>query len=149
MMRRQFTGKHMAAVLVGGFAIVIAVNFYMASLAIGGFGGVVVENSYVASQRYNGWLEEARKTDALGYQAELARDSQDRLVVSTQGVPHTAALSAQLRRPLGKPEDMSLQFEQVDADTYVSTGALPTGRWIARLSIDTGGRRWVDEAEVR
>ena len=41
MMQRPFTGKHMAAILVGGFAIVIAVNFYMASLAVGGFGGVV------------------------------------------------------------------------------------------------------------
>ena len=38
-MQRPFTGKHMAAILVGGFAIVIAVNFYMASLAVGGFGG--------------------------------------------------------------------------------------------------------------
>ena len=28
-----FTGKHMAATMVGGFGIVIAVNFYMASLA--------------------------------------------------------------------------------------------------------------------
>ena len=46
-MRREFTGRDMAMVMVAGFGVVVAVNFYMASLAIGGFGGVVVENSYV------------------------------------------------------------------------------------------------------
>ena len=40
---REFTGRDMALVLVGGFGIVVAVNFFMASLATGGFHGVVVE----------------------------------------------------------------------------------------------------------
>ncbi len=32
-MKSEFTGRHMAAVLVGGFGIVIAVNLSMATLA--------------------------------------------------------------------------------------------------------------------
>ena len=72
-MRREFTGRDMAMVMVAGFGVVVAVNFYMASLAIGGFGGVVVENSYVASQKFNGWLDEAREGRKLGYAAR-ARD---------------------------------------------------------------------------
>ncbi|HBM71251.1 MAG TPA: hypothetical protein DD436_01170, partial [Erythrobacter sp.] len=86
-MRREFTGRDMAMVMVAGFGVVVAVNFYMASLAIGGFGGVVVENSYVASQKFNGWLDEAREGRKLGYAAQMARAADGRLMVTTQGVP--------------------------------------------------------------
>ncbi|MEO1221410.1 MAG: FixH family protein [Pseudomonadota bacterium] len=34
--RKPFTGKHMAAILVAGFGVVVAVNFTMASYAVGG-----------------------------------------------------------------------------------------------------------------
>lgn len=147
-MRSEFTGKHMAGILVAGFGIVITVNFYMASLAIGGFGGVVVENSYVASQKFNGWLEQARESELLGYSASLARDMDGRLLVTTEKVPQSALLTAALRRPLGKPEDMRLQFEQIGEDRFVSTDALPEGRWIVRLAIDAGDSRWVTETEI-
>ncbi len=53
----SFTGKHMLGVMIAGFGIVAAVNFYMASLAVGGFHGIVVENSYVASQKFNDWID--------------------------------------------------------------------------------------------
>jgi nitrogen fixation protein FixH len=56
MTRKPFTGYHMAAILIGFFGIVIAVNIYMAKVAVGTFGGTVVDNSYVASQNYNEWL---------------------------------------------------------------------------------------------
>ena len=46
-MKGEFTGRHMAAILVTGFGVVIAVNVLMASLAVGTFGGVVVDNQYV------------------------------------------------------------------------------------------------------
>jgi len=45
MTGKPFTGRHMLAVLVGFFGVVIAVNFIMASYATSTFGGVVVENS--------------------------------------------------------------------------------------------------------
>ena len=54
-----FTGRHMTAILVAFFAVVIAVNFTMARFAMSTFGGKVVENSYVASQHYNVWLARA------------------------------------------------------------------------------------------
>ena len=148
MMRREFTGKHMALIMVVGFGIVIAVNFYMASLAVSGFGGVVVDNSYVASQKFNGWLEQARESDRLGYSASLARDGEGHLLVTTESVPEGALLSADLRRPLGRAEGFTVQFEQIGQASYRSTGALPEGRWIARLAIDGGGGRWVKETEV-
>lgn len=47
-----FNGRHMTAILVAFFAVVIAVNVLMARFIICTFGGVVVENSYVASQHF-------------------------------------------------------------------------------------------------
>ena len=46
-MTMRFTGWHMAAILLGFFGLVVAVNLYMAHTAISTFGGTVVENSYV------------------------------------------------------------------------------------------------------
>ena len=147
-MRSEFTGKHMAVILIGGFGLVIAVNFYMASLAIGGFGGVVVENSYVASQKFNGWLEQARDSERLGYSASLERGANGMLVVTTADIPQFVILSADIRRPLGKREDMTLHFEQVGQHQFVSTRPLPQGRWIVRLAIEADGSRWVNETEL-
>ena len=58
-MTRQFTGRHMLAILIAFFGTVIAVNMVMAVLATRTFGGLVVENSYVATRQFNGWLEQA------------------------------------------------------------------------------------------
>ena len=148
-MTRRFTGRHMAMIMVGGFGIVIAVNFYMASLAVRGFGGVVVENSYVASQKFNRWLEEARASEALGYEASLAREASGHLRVTAEGLPAGAILSADLRRPLGKPQGISLVFQQIGNGLYRSTDAMPAGRWIARLAVSSADGRWVMESEVR
>ena len=53
----EFTGRHMAMILVTFFGIVIAVNITMARYASSTFGGLVVDNIYVASLNFNGWLE--------------------------------------------------------------------------------------------
>jgi nitrogen fixation protein FixH len=45
MMEGPFTGRHMTAILVGFFGVVIAVNLLMARFATSTFGGIVVENT--------------------------------------------------------------------------------------------------------
>ena len=147
-MSRKFTGRHMALCMVGGFSVIIAVNFYMASLAVGGFGGVVVENSYVASQKFNGWLEKAREGEALGYEAEVGRDESGHMIVTAEGLPRAALLAADIRRPLGKAEGASLTFERVGTQIYRSTEVLAPGRWIARVSVEGPDGRWIMEREV-
>lgn len=148
MMQREFTGKTMAATLIGGFGIVMAVNFYMASLAIGGFGGVVVENSYVASQKFNGWLEQGRTAQQLGYEVDLTRDAGGFLHLATRSVPRGVRISAELRRPLNKPEHTQVGFVEIAPGRFVSRHAIAPGRWIARLAIVHGEQRWVRETEL-
>ena len=102
--KREVTGKHMLAAMIGGFGIVAAVNFYMASQAVGGFHGIVVQNSYVASQKFNDWQDEAKRIAALGWSANAQRMENGQVVITTTGVPQGAVLKAQLRRPIGALE---------------------------------------------
>ena len=147
-MKGEFTGRHMTAVLVGGFGIVIAVNLTMATLATRGFGGVVVENSYVASQKYNLWLDEARRQDTLGWNARVTQQAGGTLELTLTGVPAGAEVTAQLRRPLGQPETTELTFVAAGADRLVSVAPVASGRWIARIAIASGDDRWMQEVHI-
>ena len=147
-MRREFTGRDMAMVMVAGFGVVVAVNFYMASLAIGGFGGVVVENSYVASQKYNGWLDQARKQQALGWSVQVKRQRSGTIALALHGVPDGATVTAQLRRPLGEAEMTELAFAAAAPGRLVSTTPVAAGRWIARIAIVAGADRWTQEVHI-
>ncbi len=145
----RFTGRKMAGVLIAGFGVVVAVNFYMAGLAIGGFHGVVVENSYVASQEFNGWLEEAETAEALGWDAHSVRDRAGYVVVTTQDVPQGAVLAAELRRPLGTHEYAALTFAPLGEGRYRSNEQVADGRWTVRLLIQSGAQEWAQESELR
>lgn len=147
-MQREFTGRDMAKVLVAGFGVVVAVNFAMATLASRSFSGVVVDNSYVASQKFNGWLEEARKSDELGWSVSLSRKDDGHLTLVTQAVPQGALITAQLRRPLGAPESAQLTFAEAAPGTFRSAQRIGAGRWTARLSITADQSRWTNEVPI-
>ncbi|MEM9500830.1 MAG: FixH family protein [Pseudomonadota bacterium] len=146
---KPFTGRHMAAVLIGGFGIVAIVNFYMASLATGGFHGVVVENTYVASQKFNDWIEEAKRTRALGWKATPARDEAGHVLLTTKDVPENAFITAELRRPLGTREYAALTFARLPNGSYRSNETVDAGRWTIRLSIKANGEDWTEERELK
>jgi nitrogen fixation protein FixH len=147
---KAFTGKRMAAVLVGGFAIVIAVNLLMARIAVGSFHGTVVDNSYVASQNYNGWLKQAAASKALGWQAVPHRRRADgRVVIEALGVPVAAQITAAAERPLGARDETPLTFAPEGQGRWVSQESLAPGRWQVRIAIRAGGEAWAGESEIR
>lgn len=148
-MGKPFTGRHMTAILVGAFAVVLSVNLALARLASSTFGGEVVENSYVASQDFNRWLDEAAASKALGWTARPARQGDGRLVLFVDGVPPDATAKAVARHPLGQEADRALAFRRVDAHRFVSTAPLPAGRWTLRIALDARAREWRGEAQVR
>lgn len=144
----KFTGKHMAAVFVGGFGIVIAVNLFMAFHAVGGFHGTVVDNSYVASQKYNGWLAKAETSRALGWQVVPERRADGRVVLQTVAVPEGATFTVEAERPLGVRETIRLSFAPKGEGRWLSNEALAAGRWQLRMAIRAAGQEWAGESEI-
>lgn len=140
-MTKRFTGWHFTAIMVGGFAIVVAVNLFMASMAVGSFGGVVVENSYVASQNYNKWLEEARAEDQLGWTAQVTRNGDGQLEITTGGAPADTQAQVELRHPLGKEEVLNWQLVPQGGGRFVSADRLPEGRWLVRVTLASGDQQ--------
>ncbi|MFO6445836.1 FixH family protein [Erythrobacter sp. NE805] len=151
MMRQtsNLTGKHMAAIFVGGFAVVIAVNLTMATMAVESFHGTVVDNSYVASQHYNGWLKQAAASKALGWQAVPHRRASDgRVVVETIAVPAGASITGTAERPLGAREATPLTFSPAGKARWVSDQPLAPGRWQLRMAIRAEGKAWAGESAL-
>lgn len=147
MRRKPFTGRHMAAIMVAFFGVVIAVNVLMANLAVGTFGGIVVENSYVASQHFNRWLDEAGAEEKLGWHAAITHAPDGRVAVQLHGVPAGATVSGEAWHPLGQAPDHVLRFRPAGAG-FISDAAIPAGRWRVRIEVRAGGRRWREEATL-
>jgi nitrogen fixation protein FixH len=142
IVKRGFTGRHMLAVMLGFFGVVIAVNVTMAVLAGRTFGGTVVDNSYVASQRFNRWLAEGRAQEQLGWTARLRLDGRRHVRVELTdriGALEGAEVAAVARHPLGRESDVALRFRPEGNGVYVSQGALPAGRWQVHVEVRRAG----------
>jgi nitrogen fixation protein FixH len=147
--RGEFTGKHMAAIFACGFGVVIAVNLVMASYAVGSFHGTVVDNSYVASQNYNGWLDKAEASRALGWQVMAKRRADGRVVLETLGAPGSASITAEAERPLGARETARLTFAPQGQGRWLSDTPLAPGRWRLRMAIRAGAQEWAGESALQ
>ncbi len=147
-MKRAFDGRHMSAILVAGFAVVVAVNIGAAVIAKRTFGGIVVENSYVASQDFNGWLDEAAHERSLGWQVEPSREPDGRVRLALTGVPEGARIEAVARHPLGRLPDRPLHFSIAFENASVSREYLPAGRWTLRVTVRAEGQQFRSESAL-
>ncbi len=130
---REFTGRHMLAVVLLFFGTIIAVNIVLAYAATSTFPGLVVENSYVASQHYDDLLERARAQDKEHWQPQLtAEGAKLRFVLQdAQGRPLPAlSVSAHVGRPSTTQEDRFIDFAAADSSSaYQALETLPPGLW--------------------
>jgi nitrogen fixation protein FixH len=143
-LKSPLAGKHIAAIMVAFFGTVIAVNILMAALATGTFGGTVVDNSYVASQKFNGWLQQARAQDALGWQEHVALDEERHVRIGLRqrsGAMLTGATVRVLaRHPLGRMPERQIGVTEYRPGLYRASAPLPAGRWIAHFTIAADDR---------
>ena len=139
MTRGTLTGKHMAAIFIAFFGTIIAVNLTMAMFASGTFGGTVVDNSYVASQKFNGWLEQARQGETLGWDVSYDRHNGELMlsVLGEGGDPIGGLnISGSKRHPVGVADPHPVVFTEVAPGRYA--GRVGSGRWQVRLAMTRG-----------
>jgi nitrogen fixation protein FixH len=135
-----FTGRHMLAIMVAFFGVIIAVNITMATLANTSWTGFVVKNTYIASQEFNGKSEAGRRQDALGWSPSLSLRDGVLSFKLTDAEGRAVALSGgtlSLRRPASDRDDLSLELT-ASASGLVADVELHDGVWIIDILADAG-----------
>jgi nitrogen fixation protein FixH len=129
---RGLTGRHVLAIAVSFFGVVITVNGIMAWQAVRTFPGVEVQNSYVASQGFNTRLAAQR---ALGWQTRVeVAGGELRLLIT--GPDGTAARVATVEGVLGRAtttaQDIAPDFRPIPGG-FAAPVDLAPGNWNLRL----------------
>lgn len=129
----ELTGKHVLAITVGSFAVIIAVNLTLAYQAIRTFPGLEVSNSYVASQGFN---ERKAAQEALGWQLapSYANGRVDLAFTDRNGVPvAVTGLDVLIGRVTSTMDDTTPVFVAV-GDVYSSDLVLARGKWMVEVT---------------
>jgi nitrogen fixation protein FixH len=144
----ELTGKHVFAITVSAFTVIIAVNLTLAFKAVSTFPGLEVQNSYVASQGFN-----TRKAaqEALGWtlspsyldgQVDLAFTDRDGLPVAVQD------LDVLIGRTTSTAADVRPQFVQA-GDVYTTRLDLGQGKWMVKVTArSTDGTLFEQRSEL-
>ncbi|WP_298561142.1 FixH family protein [uncultured Aliiroseovarius sp.] len=131
----ELTGKHVLAIVVTAFSVIIAVNVFMAYSAVGTFPGLETKNSYVASQKFD-----AQRTaqEALGWDVS-AQIEGETLVLDIKDAAGDPVAVKSLYGLLGRAthvnEDQEPEFSQNSTGAYVAqVGKLGEGNWNLRMN---------------
>lgn len=139
--KREFTGRHMLAIMVVFFSVIIAVNLTMAFFARSSWTGAVVENTYVASQQFNGKAAAARAQAALGWKPELtiaAGMVGYRLLDDSGKVVAARQATASFRRPASASEDQQVVLVRQPGGSFSAPVDLRDGLWIVEIDSEAG-----------
>ena len=141
---REFTGRHMLAILCAFFGVTIAVNLTLAWFANSTWTGLVVANSYVASQRFNEGLEVARREQERGWRAsfDLTAGSLAVRLTDKAGAPLPGLdVSVAFARPAHEGEDHTVALVSTGDGRYEAAAPLAPGLWTAEVVARQDGRQ--------
>lgn len=143
---REFTGRHMLAVLIGFFAVVIGANAVLAVVATGSWTGLVAPNGYVESQHYNEVLADARRQELLGWRSALegGADGLVFTIADSTGRPLPGlTVAARIGRPTNEADDRAVDLEDRGDGRYAAAGGLAAGAWTVEVTArDSAGRHY-------
>jgi len=136
---KPLTGRRLALIIGGGFAVILTANITLAVFAVESWSGLLARNGYVASQDFNKLLAKARLQAARGWTAKLqvVGDNVRIEVSDASGAPVTGL---QLRLHMGRPVHEKDDFEVLmvaEQGGYVAPATLAPGAWRAQvISVD-------------
>ncbi len=138
--QNAFTGKHMLAIMIGFFAVVLAANLSLVYFASHSWTGLVVKNSYVASQEFDTKTAQLETAEA-GVNVRASDDHGKLQLVLTDTSGNMLTVSnvvAVLGRPTHEGEDTRLSFDPAGDGTFVAQHALLPGVWVGDVYADVG-----------
>lgn len=138
---REFTGRHMLAIMVAFFGVIITVNITMAVLARTSWTGLVVENTYVASQQFNEKMAETRAQAALGWTGTLTIENghaRYRIVDSLGNGVALKSVALKFMHPVEDREDQTLVLTHDGDGSYVANEVIADGVWLVEVEADAG-----------
>ena len=143
---KAFTGRHMLAMMLAFFGVIITVNMFMAYNAVSTWTGLVVKNSYVESQRFNDVTAERLAGERLGWKLDPAyAGGQLRLTLTGPDgeALRDAEITAKLGRPVHENEDRQITFSHQGEGIYLASAELAGGVWQADYTISRAtGEIW-------
>lgn len=134
---KEFTGKHMLALAVSFFGVIIAVNVVMAVSAARTWTGLVVQNSYVASQEFQDKADARHAQNAAGWTIRMAYQAGEIRVeaLGPQGPLALEDASVFIHRPVGGHDDATVQLSLVDG---LYRGDIELGSGVWDVTVTTG-----------
>lgn len=135
MMTRELTGRHVLAITLCAFGVIVAVNLLMAFKAVSTFPGLETANSYVASQKFD--VERAAQ-QALGWTVTPDYDGAELtlMIRDQQGNPaRVRSLDASIGRPTHVRDDQTPQFSYEDG-MFRAPLTLSPGNWIIHVTAE-------------
>ncbi len=132
---REITGRHVLAMFIAFFGVIIAVNVGLAWKAISTFPGLEVANSYVASQTFNA---EMAAQKALGWTLAPAYDPEHGALnlafTDKAGLPvAVSALQVLVGRTTEAADDVRPEFV-LTGSVYVAEARLGPGKWMMAVT---------------
>lgn len=132
---RPFTGRHMLALTLSFFGVIIAVNAGLAYKAISTFPGLEVDDSYVASQTFD---TEKAAQEALHWHLKQGYDPATKQLsldfTDVAGKPVTLKdISVLVGRPTEAAQDQHPEMRQGTGGSYAAQTDLPLGKWMLQI----------------
>jgi nitrogen fixation protein FixH len=135
----RITGKHVLAICLGFFGVMLAVNMMFVFLAVSTFNGGEGGKAYQTGLDYNQTIAAARAQEQLGWSHKIEAATAGRitvLVTDRAGGPVRAlSLSGDIGRPAADKFTRPLAFQEVRPGAYAAeAGALNDGNWVVSLA---------------
>lgn len=139
--RHSLTGKHMFALMVGFFAIILIANMSLVYFAAQSWTGLVVQNSYVASQQFNATTALLEKAE-VGVKVRATADHgilRLQLSATDGGALSAKNLTVTIGRPTHEGEDVTLKLNAEENGKFSVKHNLLAGVWSGRVFADIPG----------
>jgi nitrogen fixation protein FixH len=136
-------GRHVLAVLIGFFGVMVAANAVFVYFAVATHSGGDTSKPYQKGLAYNRTIEADLRQAGLGWRTELAYDDDsgrlDLSFLDQAAMPVTGLrVGARLARPATDKDDRRVTFTEASPGVYAAIVHLAPGLWI--LSIASRGR---------